>query len=50
MKNQLTKKILDGQKSYLNYRSKKDPARGMLTRYYGKDWTEKYIHNVLFKI
>ena len=43
-------KLQAGQKSYLNYRSFKDPARGMLTRFYGKEWTEDYIHKVLFKI
>ncbi len=42
------RKILDGQKEYINYRSTKDPARGMLTRFYGKDWTEEYITKVLF--
>jgi len=39
-----------GYQSYINYRSTKDPARNMLTRFYGKDWTEKYIHDVLFSI
>ncbi len=42
--------LLEGQKSYITYRSTKDPARGMLTRFYGKDWTEDYIHKVLFQI
>ncbi len=40
--------ILSGHKQYLNYRSAKDPARGMLTRFFGKDWTEEYINKVLF--
>ena len=40
--------ILEGQKSYMKYRSQKDPARGMLTRFYGKTWTEEYIKKVLF--
>ncbi len=43
-------KLLAGQKSYLNYRSQKDPARGMLTRFYGKVWAEDYIHKVLFNM
>ncbi len=42
--------LLDGQKRYLLYRAKKDPARGMLTRFYGSEWTESYINNVLFSI
>ncbi len=37
-----------GQKNYIKYRADKDPARGMLTRFYGKEWTESYIHNILF--
>ncbi|WP_269621928.1 phycoerythrobilin:ferredoxin oxidoreductase [Prochlorococcus marinus] len=42
--------IFKGQKSYFDYRATKDPARSMLTRFYGKKWTEEYIHQVLFKI
>ena len=43
-------KLLEGQKLYLNYRSTKDPARGMLSRIFGKEWTEQYISEVLFKV
>lgn len=42
--------ILQAQKSYADYRSKKDPARGMLTRLYGSEWTEEYIHGFLFDL
>ncbi len=42
--------LCDGQKSYLRYRSEKDPARGMLTRFYGSEWTESYINQILFPI
>ena len=42
--------ILSGQESYMNYRSEKDPARGMLRNFYGNDWTEKYINSVLFDL
>ncbi|ABX09644.1 phycoerythrobilin:ferredoxin oxidoreductase [Prochlorococcus marinus] len=42
--------ILSGQKAYINYRAEKDPARGMLARFFGKDWTEQYIHKVLFDL
>ena len=42
--------VLDGQKSYMNYRAYKDPARKMLTSFYGKEWTEQYIHKVLFDL
>ena len=39
--------LLRGQKRYVAYRAEKDPARGMLTRFYGNEWTESYIHDVL---
>jgi phycoerythrobilin:ferredoxin oxidoreductase len=42
--------LLAGQKRYNIYRSEKDPARGMLTRFYGSEWTEAYIHTVLFDL
>ena len=42
--------LREGQIKYLSYRAKKDPARGMLSRFYGKDWTESYIHNMLFDL
>ena len=43
-----SKALFQGQKKYLKYRAEKDPARGMLKRFYGNDWTEAYIHNILF--
>ena len=42
--------ILKAHKSYANYRAEKDPARGMLTRLYGAEWTEEYIHGFLFDL
>ncbi len=45
-----SKILLDGQKSYLSYRAEKDPARNMLTRFYGRKWTEAYINEVLFSL
>jgi len=42
--------LLAGQHRYTTYRAEKDPARGMLTRFYGADWTESYIHDVLFDL
>ena len=36
--------------SYARYRAEKDPARGMLTRFYGSEWTEEYIHGFLFDL
>lgn len=42
--------VLQAQKSYADYRAEKDPARGMLTRLYGAEWTEEYIHGFLFDL
>ena len=42
--------LLAGQKRYTEYRAEKDPARGMLTRFHGSQWTEDYIHKVLFDL
>jgi phycoerythrobilin:ferredoxin oxidoreductase len=35
---------------YLNYRKANDPARPMLTRLYGEEYTEKAISEVLFEM
>tara|TARA_Y100001968_G_C19340230_1_gene709101 strand:+ start:134 stop:907 length:774 start_codon:yes stop_codon:yes gene_type:complete len=43
-------RILQGQRDYMKYRIEKDPARGMLTRFYGSEWTENYIRKVLFNL
>lgn len=42
--------ISRAHQSYANYRAEKDPARGMLTRLYGPEWTEEYIHGFLFDL
>ena len=42
--------ILDGQRKYMHYRAKKDPARGMLTGFFGNEWTENYINYILFDL
>lgn len=43
-------KIKQAQLRYVHYRAEKDPARGMFTRFYGSEWTEKYIHGFLFDL
>ena len=43
-------KVLNGQKKYMRYRAKKDPARGMLRGFFGNLWTESYINNILFDL
>ena len=44
----LQNEIVKGQQSYLEYRKEKDPARPMLTKLFGKEFTEELINNVLF--
>jgi phycoerythrobilin:ferredoxin oxidoreductase len=44
------KEIEEAQLRYVRYRSEKDPARGMLKRFYGEEWTEEYIHGFLFDL
>jgi len=40
--------VLDGQLEYLEYRRTNDPARPMLQRLYGNEWSESVIGDVLF--
>ena len=40
--------VLDGQHEYLEYRRTNDPARPMLQRLYGNEWSESVIGDVLF--
>ena len=42
--------LLEGQRNYMKFRADKDPARGMLTRFCGREWTESYINNFLFDL
>jgi phycoerythrobilin:ferredoxin oxidoreductase len=42
--------LVNGQRRYTRYRAEKDPARGMLSRFHGAEWTESYIHEVLFDL
>ena len=44
------RQLLAGQRRYTDYRAEKDPARGMLSRFYGAEWTESYIHDFLFDL
>ncbi len=42
--------LFDGQKRYIAYRAENDPAKGMLKKFYGQEWTDSYIHKVLFDL
>ena len=43
-----TNPVWKGQIDYLEYRRTNDPARPMLQRLYGNEWSENVIGNVLF--
>jgi hypothetical protein len=45
-----TTHIETGHRDYLTYRKENDPARPMLTRLYGNEWTESVISEILFKM
>lgn len=40
--------VRKGHAAYATYRAENDPARGMLARMFGAEWTERLIHEVLF--
>ena len=42
--------LLSGQKDYMKYRADNDPARSMFNKFYGSEWTDQYIHQVLFDL
>ena len=48
--NERSLEIFAGQKRYMRYRSEKDPARKMLRTFFGEEWAEDYINNVLFNL
>jgi len=41
--------IVSGHRDYLAYRSANDPARPLLKRLYGEEWSERLITQVLFR-
>eukprot|EP00903_Cladosiphon_okamuranus_P008160 g7859.t1 len=42
------REVAAGHAAYSNYRRENDPARGMLTRFYGTEWAEAAIEGILF--
>ena len=49
VKKDLKTEIIKGQKFYLEFRKDKDPARPMLKKLFGSDFTEALLTNILFK-
>ena len=45
----LNLEIIKGQKFYLNFRKEKDPARPMLNKLFGSEYTESLLNDILFK-
>ena len=45
----LNLEIIKGQKFYLNFRKEKDPAKPMLNKLFGSDFTESLLNDILFK-
>ena len=43
-------RVREAQLAYACYRTERDPARGMLTRLFGKELTERLICEVLFNL
>ena len=43
-------RVREAQLRYADYRTERDPARGMLTRLFGSDFTERLIREVLFDL
>jgi len=41
-------KVKEWQREYDQYSAEKDPAVGLFTTYWGKDWAEDFTHNFLF--
>lgn len=41
-------KVKEMQREYDQYSAEKDPAVGLFTTYWGKDWAEDFTHNFLF--
>ena len=42
------KRIINGQKLYLEYRKNNDPAKPMLNSLFGKEFTNSFINSFLF--
>ena len=41
--------IVKDQKDYDQYNAERDPALGLLSSYFGQQWTEKFLYGFLFE-
>ena len=42
-------RIVKAQKDYDQYSAERDPASGLFSSYFGKEWAEDFLHNFLFE-
>jgi 15,16-dihydrobiliverdin:ferredoxin oxidoreductase len=40
--------VINLQKAYDVYSAERDPAHGLFTSHYGKDWSDRFLHEFLF--
>ena len=43
-------RVLDRHTAYDTYSATYDPARALLTRLFGSDWADNYVHDILFPL
>jgi 15,16-dihydrobiliverdin:ferredoxin oxidoreductase len=43
-----TEDVINLQKAYDVYSAERDPAHGLFTSHYGKDWSDRFLHEFLF--
>lgn len=43
-----TAEVIGLQKAYDVYSAERDPAHGLFTSHYGKDWSDRFLHEFLF--
>ena len=40
--------VIELQKAYDVYSAERDPAHGLFTSHYGKEWSDRFLHEFLF--
>ncbi len=43
------KRIVEAQKHYDQYSAERDPAHGLFSSYFGKDWSNRFLYEFLFE-
>lgn len=42
-------RVIQAQKDYDQYSAERDPASGLFSSYFGRDWSERFLHEFLFE-